>query len=100
MIGAIEILSILLKSRFQSKHLGTFYPLQLDPSPPVESAARSSHCGAAETNLTRNHEVASLISGLAQWVKGSGVAVSCGRRCGSDAALLWLWHRPAASAPI
>ena len=29
----------------------------------------SSYGGAAETNLTRNHEVASLIPGLAQWVK-------------------------------
>ena len=33
---------------------------------------------------------------------GSGFAVSCGvgRRCGSDPALLWLWHRPAAVAQI
>ena len=30
---------------------------------------RSSHCGAAETNPTKNHEVAGLIPGLAQWVK-------------------------------
>ena len=30
---------------------------------------RNSHCGAAETNPTRNHEVAGLIPGLAQWVK-------------------------------
>ena len=33
---------------------------------------------------------------------GSGVAVSCGvgRRCCLDPVLLWLWHRPAAVAPI
>ena len=33
---------------------------------------------------------------------GSGVAVSCsaGRRLGLDPALLWLWCRPAATAPI
>ena len=29
----------------------------------------SSHCGTEETNSTRNHEVADLIPGLAQWVK-------------------------------
>ena len=30
----------------------------------------SFHHGAAETNLTRNHEVAGPTPGLAQWVKG------------------------------
>ena len=50
---------------------------------------RSSH-GTAEMNLTRNHEVVDLIPGLAQWVKGSIVAMSCGVGCrhGSDLALL------------
>ena len=38
------------------------------------------------TNPTRNHGVAVLIPGLAQWVK--------------DPALLWLWVRPAAVALI
>ena len=50
-------------------------------------------------NPTRNQEVAGLIPGLAQWVKGSGVAVrssGVGHRCGLDASLLWLWCRPAA----
>ena len=36
---------------------------------PLKKKKRSSHCGAAETNLTGNHEVAGLIPGLAQWVK-------------------------------
>ena len=33
---------------------------------------------------------------------GSDIAVSCGVgcRCGSDPALLWLWRRPTATAPI
>ena len=47
-------------------------------------------------NLTRNHEVSSLIPGLAQWVKGSSVAMSFG----SNLVLLWLWSRLAAVASI
>ena len=33
----------------------------------------SFHCGTAETNPTRNHEVAGLITGLTQWVKDLAV---------------------------
>ena len=53
-------------------------------------------------NPIRNQEVAGSISSLAQWVKGSGVAVSCGvgHRRSSDPKLLWLWHRPATAALI
>ena len=40
---------------------------------------------------TKIPEDVGLIPGLVQWVKGSGVAVTCGvgRRRGSDVALLW-----------
>ena len=72
------------------------------PDTDIENC-RSSHCGAAEINLTRNREFAGSIRGLSQWVKyGSSIAVSCGvgRRRGSDLASLWLWYRPAAVAPV
>ena len=47
---------------------------------------QESHCGSAVTNPTRIHEHAASIPGLAQWVKGSSAAMSCGigRRLGSD----------------
>ena len=54
-------------------------------------------------NPTRNHVVAGSIPALAQWVnEQSSIAVSCGvgRRHCSDPALLWLWRRPVATAPI
>ena len=39
----------------------------------TNSNSRSSCCGSAETNPTRNYEVAGLILGLAQWVKYLGL---------------------------
>ena len=53
-------------------------------------------------NPSRIHEDVGLIPGLTQWVKGSGVAMSCsvGHRCDLDLVWLLLWHRPVATAPI
>ena len=62
----------------------------------------SSHYGSAVTNLTSTHEHMGSIPGLTQWVKRSGIAMSCSVICrhGSDSMLLWLWCRPAVAVPI
>ena len=54
------------------------------------------------TNPTSIHEDVGLIHGLTQWVTFPVLTVSCAvcSRCGSDLALLYLWHRPAATALI
>ena len=51
----------------------------------------SSHCGAAETNLTSIHEDAGSIHGLAM-----SYGVDC--RQGLDLSWLWLWYKPEAVA--
>ena len=55
--------------------------------------SESSHCDPGERNQTSIHEDPGSIP---------GIAVNCGvgHRLGLDPALLWLWYRPAAIAPI
>ena len=68
----------------------------------IKRCLGTSHHGSVETNLTSIHEAAGLIPGLAQWVKGSSVALSCSvdRRRGWDLAFLRLWCRPVATASL
>ena len=58
-----------------------------------------SHCGSAETNPVTICEFDPWLHSVSE---GSGGVVSCGVGCrhGSGLALLWLWRRPAAAAPI
>ena len=61
-----HLTSLLLTSLFLTDTLGP--SLSLNSSRDLKKFFRSSHCGAVETNLTRNFEVAGSIPGLAQWV--------------------------------
>ena len=63
---------------------------------------QSSYRGSEVTNPTSIPKDTGSIPGLAQWVEDLAFPVSCGvgQRRGSDLALLCLWCRPAATAPI
>ena len=65
----------------------------------LNTDSESSHCGSAITNPTSIREATGLAPGLAQWIKGSGIAGSCSVGHGGGSAL-WLWCKPAAAAPI
>ena len=51
------------------------------------------------TNPISIHEDSGLIPDLVQWVKGSGIARSCGVSCRCSLDPAWLWHRPVATTP-
>ena len=53
-------------------------------------------------NFTSIPEDTGLITGLSQWVKYPGIAMSCGvgHKCGLDPALMCLWPKPATAGTI
>ena len=46
------------------------------------------------------HEDKGSIPGLTQWFKDLALGYGVGCRCSLDLAFLWLWRKPAATAPI
>ena len=65
-----------------------------------QESGRSSRCGSGKMNLTRIHEDAGSVPGLAPVGSGSSVAVSCGVGCRRGSDLVWLWYRLVVTALI
>ena len=67
-IGRIKIvkITILPKAIYMFNAISIKIPMVFFT---IKKKSWSSHCGAAETNPTRNREVVGSISGLTQWVK-------------------------------
>ena len=61
--------SLLVSRRGVGEELRRSQPRYLGPLGKQNRQLRSSHCGAAEMNLTSIHDVAGLIPALDQWVK-------------------------------
>ena len=59
---------------------------------------RSSCCGSVVNEPSQEHEVADLIPGLDQWVKGPALLWAVVQI--TELVLLWLWCRPVATVPI